>query len=194
MAREMPLAIRIRRLLVVCMAVLATAALSCCAALGAIASGHIDIDSTDLQSRIAAHFPARYCKTPLLCVELSNPLVALNEGDDRIGLALDVKFTLGTRERAGRIGLAGRPRYVASQGQLFLDDFEIKHLDVAQLSAEYVEWVQTGATLLARHALQDHPVYTLDDSTAKGAFEKRAISDVRVIGGKLRVTFASSAQ
>lgn len=171
------------------MALLATAALTGCAGLG----GHLDIDSAELQSRIAKRFPARHCKTPLLCVELSNPVVALSEGDDRIRLAMDVKLVLGLRERPGHLGLAGRPRYAPSQGQLSLDDLEVSQFDLAELPNEYAEWVRAGATLVARHALQAQPVYTLDDSTAKGALARRSISDVRVVGGKLRVTFGDGA-
>jgi hypothetical protein len=185
----MTAALRLRRLLCVGMALLAAAALPGCAALG----GHLDIDSTELQSRIAKRFPARHCKTPLLCVELSNPVVSLDEGDDRMGLAMDVKLVFGLRERTGHLGLAGRPRYAPSQGQLFLDDLEVTRLELAELPGEYAEWARAGATLVARHALQAQPVYTLDDSTAKGTLAKRSISDVRVVGGKLRVTFGDGA-
>jgi hypothetical protein len=188
----MTIAIRIRRLLFVWIAVLAAAGLSCCAVLGPIASGHLDIEAAELQSRIAPRFPQRHCKTLLLCMELSNPLLALSEGDDRIRFTVDVKVALGPRERAGRIALAARPRYVPGEGQLFLDDLEITSFEFAQLPEEVADWVRAAGTLAARRALQAHPVYTLDDSTAKGALAKRTVSDVRVVGGKLRVTFAGS--
>jgi hypothetical protein len=190
----MSLALRIRRLPLllsfVCMALLALAVVSSCTSLGVLASGHLDIEAADLQTRIARNFPSRHCKTVLFCVELANPQVALTENDDRVGLAVDLRIVLGTREHSGHVELAGRPRYLASQGQLFLDDLEITRLDMPGLSDETLAWVKIGATVVARQALQDHPVYTLDDSTAKGALAKRAISDVRVVGGKLRVTFS----
>jgi len=184
----------LRRPLIVCMALLAAAALSCCGALGPIASGHLDIDATELQSRIEPRFPARHCKTSLLCVELANPLVTLSEGDDRIGFTVDVRIVFGTRDRTGRISLAGRPRYVQSQGQLFLDDAEITHFEMAGVPDEYADWIRTAATLAARNALQAQAVYTLDDGTAKGALAKRTIKNVRVAEGKLRVTFAGTPQ
>jgi len=188
------IALRFRRLLLLCLASLVAAELCGCTPLSLLASGHLDIESTEPQSRIAKRFPARHCKTVLLCVDLSNPVVMFSEGDDRIGLAVDVRIILGTRERTGRISLLGRPRYVPSQGMLFLDDLEITQLDMAGLPEDYAEWLRTGATLVARQSLQNHPVYTLEDSTTKGAFAKRTISDVRVVGGKLRVTFAGAGQ
>jgi len=194
MANEMTASIRLRRLLLICAALLAAAGLSCCASLGLLATGHLDIDASELQSRIAARFPARHCKTALLCVELSNPAVTLSDGDDRIALAVDLRIILGTRERVGHVSLAGRPRYVSGQGQLFLDDLEITRFDMAGLPDEYADWVKTGGTLAARVALQSQPIYTIADNTAKGALAKRAVSDVRVVGGKLRLTFAGAGQ
>ena len=36
-------------------------------------------------------------------------------------------------------------------------------------------------------ALQSRPIYTVDGNTAKGALAKRAVRDVRVVNGRLRV-------
>ena len=190
----MTISTQFRRLILVVMAVLMVAQLSACTPLGVMSRGYLDIEPAQLQSRLAARFPARYCKTVLFCVELSNPQVTLKEGEDRINFAVDVRIVLGTRERTGRIGLAGRPRYVQSEGQLFLDDLEVTQLEMTDLPGDYAEWIRLGATVEARRALQAHPVYTLDDSTAKGALAKRSLSDVRVTEGKLRLTFARAAQ
>ena len=183
----------IRRLLFVCIALLAAAALTGCGPLGPLASGHLDIGAAELQARLAPRFPARHCKTIIVCIELSNPQVVLHEGDDRVGLVVDVRIALGPRERSGRIGLAGRPRYDPGQGQLFLDDLEVTTLEWPDLPAEYVDWVKLGGTLAVRKALQDHPLYTLDDSSARNALARRTVSDVTVVDGRLRVTFGGAA-
>lgn len=175
------------------MALLAAAHLCACTSLGVMTRGYLDIEQAQLQSPIATRFPAHYCKTVLFCVELSKPQVTLDEGEDRINLAVEIRIVVGTRERTGHLGLAGRPRYVPSQGQLFLDDLEVTRLEMVDLPDEYAEWVRIGATLEARRVLQAHAIYTLDDSTAKGTFAKRTISDVRVVNGKLRVTFGGGA-
>jgi hypothetical protein len=179
----------IRRLLPIATALLAALGLSSCGVMGL---GHLDIEQAQLQARIAQRFPLHHCKLVVACLDLSNPVVVLREGEDRIGLTADVKVLLGTRERTGRIGLSGKPRYVQNDGQLFLDDLQITTLELAGFPQDYVELVKASGTTLARQALQSHPVYTLDASTAKGALAKRSVSDVKVVDGKLRVTFGGS--
>jgi hypothetical protein len=176
----------------VLLAVCAALGLAHCTGLGHIADGHLDIEAAELQARIARHFPAHHCKLVVACLDLSNPVVVLTEGDDRIGLTADVKVSLGTRERTGRIALSGLPRYVQGEGQLFLDDLQITTLELAGFPDDYAELVKARGAAAARQALQSHPVYTIDANTAKGAFAKRAVRDVKVVNGKLRVSFVGS--
>ncbi len=183
----------IRRLPHVATALLAAAGLSGCGYLGGMTLGHLDIEPAELQARIATRFPLRNCKLVIACLDLSNPVVVLREGDDRIGLDADVRLLLGTRERTGRIGLSGRPRYVPNDGQLFLDDLQITTLELAGFPPEYAELVKANGAVLARQAMQSHPVYTLDGNGAKGAFARQAVRDVKVVHGKLRVSFVGSS-
>lgn len=163
--------------------------LSCCAVSTLLKGGHVDIEAAELQARIAPRFPTRHCKLALACLELANPVVVLQDGDNRIGLTADAKVTLGTRERVGRVGLAGRPRYEPAEGQLFVDDLQITTLELAGLSAEAAELLKANGALLVRRALQSHPVYTLDAHTAQGALAKGVLKDVQVVNGKLRLSF-----
>lgn len=179
----------VRRLPAFAAALIAAVVLACCGYAGLMARGHLDIEQSELQARIAPRFPVQNCKLVIACLDLSNPVVALREGDDHIGFTADVKVTLGTRERTGRIALSGRPRYVPEQGQLFLDDLRITTLELAGFPEEYADLVKSRGAAAARQALQSRPVYTLDVSTLQGAFAKRAVRDVKVINGKLRISF-----
>jgi hypothetical protein len=171
---------------------IATVTLTGCSLASRLADGHLDIEPAELQARIAARFPVHHCKVVIACLDLSNPVVALAEGDDRIGFTADVTVALGTRERHGRIGFNGRPRYAPDQGQLFLDDLQITTLALAGLPDDYAELVKTRGAAAARQALQSHPVYTLDTRTAKGALARQAVRDVKVVNGRLRVSFVGS--
>jgi hypothetical protein len=184
----------LRRLPAIAAALFAAAALTYCTFASRIANGHLDIEQAELQARIGARFPVHHCKIVIACLDLSNPMVVLQEGDDRIGLTADVKVALATRERTGRIGLSGKPRYVPNDGQLFLDDLQITTLELAGFPEEYAELVKARGASAARQALQSHPVYTLDASTAKGALTKHAVRDVKVVNGKLRVAFVGSSE
>ena len=181
-----------RRLALFIAALIASVALATCAVVSGLHNGHLDIEQAELQARIAPRFPTHHCKLLIACLDLSNPVVVLTEGDDRIGLTADAKVTLGTRERIGRVGLSARPRYVPAEGQLFLEDLQVTTLELSGLPAEYAEVVKLYAPQLAKDALQRHAVYTLDTSTAKGMLARLAVQDVKVVGGKLRVSFAET--
>lgn len=179
----------VRRLRLFAVALLVAVGLACCGYATLLARGHLDIDQAELQARIAPRFPIQDCRLVVACLDLSNPQVQLREGDDHVGFHADVKVTLGTRERTGRIGLSGRPRYVPAQGQLFLDDLRITTLELDGLPPEYAELVKSRGAAAARQALQSRPVYTVDGSTAQGAFAERAVRDVKVVDGRLRISF-----
>ena len=183
-----------RRLVALSLALLAAVALATCGIVSRISDGHLDIEQAELQARIAPRFPTHHCKIVIVCLDLSNPVVVLTEGDDRIGLTADAKVVLGTRERIGRVGFSGRPRYVPAEGQLFLDDLQITTLELAGFPAEYAEIVKRSGPGMINSELQSRPVYTIDASTAKGALTKLSVRDVKVVNGKLRVSFVNSSQ
>lgn len=178
-----------RRLVAITAALLAAVALATCAIVSRISDGHLDIEQAELQARIAPRFPTHHCRIVIACLDLSNPVVVLTEGEDRIGLTVDAQVKAGTQQRTGRVGFSGQPRYVPAEGQLFLDDLKITTLEFDGLPAEYAEIVKWRGPQVIKSQLQSHPVYTIDTSTAKGAMAKMAVRDVKVVNGKLRISF-----
>lgn len=181
-----------RRLVAITLVLLAAVALATCGIVSRISDGHLDIEQAELQARIAPRFPTHHCKLLIACLELSNPVVVLTEGEDRIGLTADAKVVLGTRERIGRVGFSARPRYVPAEGQLVLDDLQITTLELTGFPAEYAEIVKRSGPALLKDQLQSRPVYTINAGTAKGAFAKLTVRDVKIVNGKLRVSFISA--
>ncbi|MGM9485557.1 DUF1439 domain-containing protein [Roseateles sp. NT4] len=178
-----------RRFVAIAALLVAAVSLATCTVLSRISDGHLDIERAELQERIAPRFPTHHCKLLIACLDLSNPVVVLTEGDDHIGITADAKVVLGTRERIGRVGFAGRPRYVPEQGQLFLDDLQITTLELAGFPEEYAALVKLRGPSLISAQLKSHPVYTLDTHTTKGALAKLTVRDVKVVNGKLRISF-----
>lgn len=183
-----------RRLAALTTALLAALALATCGVVSRLSDGHLDIEQAELQARIAPRFPTHHCKLLVACLDLSNPVVVLAEGDDHIGLTTDARVSLGGREHTGRVGFSGRPRYAPDAGQLFLDDLQITTLEFAGLPAEYAALVKLRAPGLIQAQLRAHPVYTIDASTAKGALARLAVRDVKVVDGKLRISFAPAGR
>lgn len=178
-----------RRFAALTVALLAAASLATCAVVSGLATGHLDIEPAELQARISPRFPVQQCKLVIACLELAHPLVVLAEGDDRIGLTADARVTLGTRERTGRVGFSARPRYTPDTGQLFLDDVRITTLEFAGLPDDYAAVLRQRAPALINDRLQTHPVYTLNTDSTRGAIAKLAVQDVKVVNGKLRISF-----
>jgi hypothetical protein len=178
-----------RRLAALTVALLAAAGLATCGVVSRISDGHLDIEQAELQARIAPRFPTHRCKLVIICLDLSNPVVVLTEGDDHIGLTADAVLRVGGRERTGRIGLAGRPRYAPAEGQLFLEDLQITTLEFSGLPEDYAAIVRQHGPALVKGQFESRPVYTIDTSTAKGSLAKMAVHDVKVVNGKLRISF-----
>ncbi len=174
-------------------ALIAGAALASCGVVGGLADGHLDIEQAELQARVAPRFPTQHCKFVVACVDLSHPVVLLPEGDNRIALTLDARVSLATRERSGRVGFSARPRYAPAEGQLFLDDIQITTLEFNGLSDDYATLLKQRAPALLQGQLKAHPVYVLDTRTAQGSLAKLAVQDVKVVNGKLRISFVPAA-
>ena len=174
--------------------------------LGACATGllggesFIEVEPAQLQARIAAKFPLKNCATSLACVAFTEPVVTLAEGTDRLGLMLRVTVSLPgrdlkLREWQGRVGLSGQIRYQAGRGEFYLDEPLIDQLDLPGFSADLQDAVRQKSPALLRPLFQTNPIYTLktaDTAQAGGANDallKTALRDVRVVGGKLRITY-----
>ena len=148
----------------------------------------IDIDQAQLQQRLDARFPQKNCALMVACVSLSNPAVTLTDGSPRIGLSADVLVSLGHREMPGKVAFSGVLRYVRYDGDFFLDDVQIDKFSLSGFPPEFVQVVQVRGPDALRRALQGHPVYTLKGSP-RAALARLAVRDVRVVNGKVRVSF-----
>jgi hypothetical protein len=149
---------------------------------------HIDIEASEIQSRLAARLPLRNCALILACLEIANARVTLAEGSDRIGIRADMLASFGTRQMPGVAALSGKPRYVPGNAQIFIDDLRIDELQMQGMSPEVAELVKSRGPALLRGVLQSTPIYTLRGNTLKDDFARFALQQVDVVGGKLRLT------
>lgn len=150
----------------------------------------IDIDQAQLQARLDGRFPEKHCTLMVACLTLSNPKVRLADGSGRIGLSADVLMALGRRQATGTVAFSGVLRYVRYQGDFFLDDVQVDDFALTGLPPELVDVVKARGPAALRHALEGHPIYSIkDDHTVRASVARLAVRDVRVVGGKVRVTF-----
>ena len=178
-----------RRVAIAAGADVAAGALAWWAIVALSSEAHLDIDRAQLQARIDARFPQKHCTLVVACLTLSAPRVILPEGSPRIGLTADVLVALGRREMPGRVTFSGVLRYVRYQGDFYLDDLRIDDFALTGMSPELVEVVKTRGPAALRRAVEGHPIYSIRDDSTRSALARLAVRDVRVVHGRVRVTF-----
>ena len=149
----------------------------------------IDIDQAQLQARLDERFPLKNCTMMVACLTLSAPVVSLSEGSERVGLAADVLVTLGRREMPGQVAFSGVLRYVRYKGEFYVDDVRIENFALTGFPPDLVQVVKLRGPAAMRRALEGHPLYTIKGDATTTALARLAVRDVRVVDGKLRVTF-----
>ena len=154
----------------------------------------IELTEQELQTRLTARFPIQNCSLIVACIDVTSPQLKLVEDSDRISLSTDIAATVLQRRYAGVLAFSGRVRYVAQDGEFFLDDIEIQRLDLEGVPANYTEMLRSRGPAVLRGVLATKPIYTLKADNAQQRLARLAVRDVRVVNGKLRVSFVNPAQ
>ncbi len=153
----------------------------------------LDFSAKQIQDAIAPKFPAENCRLPLACITLQNPMVSLQENSDRITLSLDTTVSILQQPVTGTAVVSAKPRYQASTGEIFLDDSQIQDLKFPGVPANVTNLVTQYGSILAKQSLERTPIYNFK-STQTEKMARMSISDVKVVGGKLRVSIDPAMQ
>jgi hypothetical protein len=148
----------------------------------------LDFSAAQIQSAIAPKFPQENCPTPLTCIKLQNPKVSLAENSDRITMAFDTTVSLLGQPVTGTAVVSAKPRYQPASGEIYLDDTQIQNLALQGVSSKVTNAVMQYGSVLAQTALQRTPIYGFKSGQAE-KLAKMGIADVKVVDGKLRVSF-----
>jgi hypothetical protein len=142
----------------------------------------------ELQQVVAKHFPLSISK-PLGSVTLTDPVVILRDGDDRLGLDLNVTVKLPVAPaHSGRVGAMARPFYDPAEKAFYLRDASLERLDVPGLTGDRLAVVSAAISTFAAPALGKVPVYRLEGRNLKEVTAEHFLKEVRVEGGRLRLT------
>lgn len=153
----------------------------------------LDLSARQIQDAIAPKFPAENCPLPLTCIKLQNPTVTLQDRSDRITLMLDTTVTILQQPVTGTAVVSAKPRYLASTGEIFLDDSQIQDLKLQGVPLNVTSLVTQYGSILAKQSLERTPIYNFkNNQTEKMA--RMSIVDVKVVGGKLRVSIDPTMQ
>lgn len=146
------------------------------------------ITAEEMTAEATRRFPVRQCALLMACVTLSDPVVSLVAGDDRIRLTTRVTPELGVQAfDTGEIDIAGKPRYDPGRGAFFLDDAKVIDSRFPGLSPSQARTASDLASGFLAQSLRDRPLYVLDESDARQALARLVLSEVRVENGKLHL-------
>ena len=153
----------------------------------------LDFSAKQIQDAIAPKFPVENCRLPLACIKLQNPIVSLQDNSDRITLTLDTTVSILQQPVTGTAVVSAKPRYQPSTGEIFLDDSQIQDLKFPGVSPNVTNFVTQYGSALAKQSLERTPIYNFKNiQTEKMA--RMSIADVKVVGGKLRVSIDPTMQ
>jgi Protein of unknown function (DUF1439) len=151
----------------------------------------LDFSAAQLQERIAPKFPVEKCPLPFTCIKLQSPKASLLAGSDRLRLGFDTTVSVAQQPVQGASVVSAKLRFDAAKGEIYLDEPRVESfaLDgvppaITALASEH------GGRLLAA-SLQNTPVYTFQNAQMD-RLAKMAITDVKVVDGKLRVVLDPS--
>ena len=153
----------------------------------------LDLSARQIQDAIAPKFPAENCPLPLTCIKLQNPVVTLQDSSDRITLSLDTSVSILQQPVTGTAVVSAKPRYQASTGEIFLADSQIQDLTFPGVSPNVTNFVTQYGSILARQSLERTPIYSFKNNQTE-KLARISITDVKVVGGKLRVSIDPTMQ
>ena len=153
----------------------------------------LDFSAQQIQDAIVPKFPAENCRLPLACIKLQNPIVSLQDNSDRITLTLDTTVSILQQPVTGTAVVSAKPRYQASTGEIFLDDSQIQDLKFPGVSPNVTNLVTQYGSVLAKQSLERTPIYNFKNTQTE-KMARMSITDVKVVGGKLRVSIDPTLQ
>ncbi|MGB4116971.1 MAG: DUF1439 domain-containing protein [Polaromonas sp.] len=153
----------------------------------------LDFSAKQIQDAIAPKFPAENCRLPLACIKLQNPIVTLQDNSDRITLTLDTTVSILQQPVTGTAVVSAKPRYQPSTGEIFLDDSQIQDLKFPGVSPNVTNFVTQYGSVLAKQSLERTPIYNFKNTQTE-KMARMSIADVKVVGGKLRVSIDPTMQ
>jgi hypothetical protein len=142
----------------------------------------------ELQQAVAQHFPITVSKS-LVSVVLTDPLVVLRDGDDRLGLDLNVAVKLPVAPAySGRVAVLGRPFYDPAERAFYLRDASVERLDLPGVAGDRRAALSAAISAIGAPALAKVALYRLEGRNLKEVTAEHLLKDVRVEGGRLVLT------
>lgn len=145
-----------------------------------------------LTERLTKRLPIKKTYLFIFEVGLDNPRLSLVDGTDRIEAGLDVELNvkLGSESLplGGTLDASGGVRYEPSEGEIYLTDPVVEHLQIQGIPAEYTDRVNTVLASALSDYYREHPIYHLRATDAKQLVAKLVLKSVSIQNEELVIT------
>ena len=151
----------------------------------------VEISEQQIQQKIDALMPLERKKLFFL-VTLSDAKVDLVEGKNEISLFSQVRLDAPNNIRAtGRAEIAGTLIYKAKEGAFYLNNPQIKQIEIDQLDPGLMPTMKKLAQNAVAKSLVKQPVYTLNDQDLKQKLAKSMLKSINVENQILKATLSA---
>lgn len=145
------------------------------------------ISAKTLQKQVTAIMPITQ-KTDFLTVTLTNPIVELRKGSDKVAISTDISANgIGGIKGSGTMDMAGNVVYNSKEGAIYLQNIEILKLSSSSIGDSFKGMTKTIAQQLMNTALKNTPIYRFSDTDMKAKIAKATLKSIRVKDEKLEL-------
>jgi hypothetical protein len=147
---------------------------------GCAARLRVAMTGEQIERELSKSFPVTRSYS-VLCVELSNPKIALQPGSDRIGLKLIATAGVAIVKVNGSVTVSGKLRYEPDTSQFFLDAPVVTSLELPGLPETQQPQLLDTINVAVQAVLPTVPIHKLEEGSKKMFLRAVRVEDGQVI-------------
>jgi hypothetical protein len=145
----------------------------------------IELTQQQLQQQIDTIMPVEK-EALFVKVILSDPHIDLAEGSNTLGMFTNIELIApGGVRGTGPARIAGTISYRRENGSFYLNNPTVTQLEIDQIPSQYHAKVRELGQFALDNAVNQRPIFTLDDNDVRQKMAKTALESVTVNDGKV---------
>lgn len=153
------------------------------------------ISEGELQKKLAEHIAIPISLLKIFDVSLSNPIIKLDAGSERLFAHVDTKVSnpFSKQPLLGKIDISGKLRFDAEKSAIVLVDAKLENLNIDSLSFdkksnEYTEIIQILSSKLGQELLNNLVLYKVKPEDLVVGNTHYMLKDIKVVKDALQIT------
>jgi len=152
----------------------------------------VNITQGMIDAALARKFPKDTTYLKIVRVRYLNPRAVLLPDQDRVFVSIDVQMSVGItgleKSYKGSASLITRVGYDPADYRFYLEQPELKSLDIPKIPEAYRETLREGFNLIASEYVDAVPIYKLTNKDTPTNLAKLLLKDITIHKDKVVVT------